>query len=405
MKRIVLLILGVFIFSITPFAQEKVEGTEVKKEENKKLEIKPYGFIKGDMIYTTKGVNSFGADNLSAPQVANGIDRATTGLTAQHTRLGVKSTVGDKIKVGGLVEIDFYGGAFDANIKPRLRLAYASIATGGFEAKMGQQWDLFSPNNANTNNTNGNLWYAGNRGFRRSQLQLSYTIANDKFSPMVQFSVGETSKEDAGLGKDNLSGMPMIQGRISGKIMKKYVIGISFVSGKYLEKKGTIIALDTLKKDFKFSTTGIGVDFNLPFHKYFSLLGEFNTGTNLNNANLFSVAGNHSWGFSGGNVVQNDKKSMGYWLNATSNITDWFGVVVGYGLDKNTSSKYVTNNIEKNSVLYLDFVFPIKHGFSVALEVQNIKTTVVNTTDANGKILTTKDLDANVINLSAKVTF
>ena len=57
-------------------------------------------------------------------------------------------------------------------------LHYASVIHGGFEARMGQMWDIFSPNNANTNNTNGNMWYAGNRGFRRAQLYLGYKGKN-----------------------------------------------------------------------------------------------------------------------------------------------------------------------------------------------------------------------------------
>lgn len=394
-KNLFVLGLSLLISSQSMFSQEKIEEKVAEKEKNLKLEIKPYGFIKGDMVYSTGGVTSFGAASLAAPQVATGDDRAVMGFTAQHTRLGVKSTVGEKVKVGGLVEIDFFGNSFDANTKPRLRLGYASIATAGFEARMGQQWDLFSPNNANTNNTNGNMWYAGNLGFRRTQLQLSYTIANDKIAPMIQFSLGETTREEAGLGKDNFAGMPMIQARLSGKIMKKYIVGVSFVNGSYLEKEGTIVGAETLASDFKFSTSGIGVDFNLPFHKLFSLVGEFNTGTNLNNANLFSVAGSHSWSLIGGVVTEYNKKSMGYWVNATSNITDWFTFVLGYGADKNTTENLAIGTVEANTVIYTHFNFPIKHGFSVALELENINTSV-------------KDADsrkANVISLAGKVAF
>ncbi|OFX25650.1 MAG: hypothetical protein A2041_03165 [Bacteroidetes bacterium GWA2_31_9b] len=412
-KSLLFMALGLIMFSQVSFSQENVEN---KKEENKKIELKPYGFVKGDMVYSNASVTSFGASNLGAPQIVSstGNDQSALGFTAQHTRFGLKGSVGEKIKAGGVIELDFYGGAFDANIKPRIRLAYASVTAGGFEARMGQQWDIFSPNNANTNNTNANMWYAGNRGFRRAQLQLSYKISNKVFAPMVQVSLAEATKEESGLGKDNISGMPMFQARVSGKIMEKYEIGLSYVNATYTELENTIEATsntttnpikDTLKSDFNFKTSGIGVDFNLPFHKYFSLLGEFNTGKNLNDANLFNIAGNHSWKIVGGDVVKNDKKSMGLWFNATSNITSWLNVVVGYGCDKNTSDDLVEGNIARNRVVYGDLVFPIKHGFSFALEYQYITTNKITVLDTDGDIAHTDRFTAGIINLSAKITF
>ena len=131
--------------------------------------LKPYGFVKGDMVYATAGVKSFGWTSLSSAQQATDYENPAIGFTAMHTRFGLKGVKGDDIKVGGRIELDFFGGSFDANIKPRIRLAYASVAKGNLELRFGQQWDLFSPVNASTNNTNGNMWYAGNRGFRRGQ--------------------------------------------------------------------------------------------------------------------------------------------------------------------------------------------------------------------------------------------
>ena len=407
----------VMALPLCAFAQEK------PKEENKNLELKPYGFVKGDMVYSTAGVYSWGNSalcNLSAPQFASGKDTAALGFTAQHTRFGLKGTVGEKTKAGGLIELDFYGGPFDANVRPRIRLAYSSIINGGFEARMGQMWDIFSPNNANTNNTNGNMWYAGNRGFRRAQLYLSYKgKMGEKLLPMIQATFGETAKEDyingPQLGADNQAILPMIQARLSAKYEAKekvfYELGFSYVMAGYTERKGVIEAAgtvkDTLKSDLDLKTSGICVDFSMPFHKYFSILGEFNTGTNLNNANLFNVAGNYSWKIDDSTkaVTASDKISMGFWLNATSKISDHFQVVIGYGMDKNNTEKMSVNAIEGNTVIYGDLVFPIKHGFSVALEFQNIKTTVATKVDANSKVTDRKDYSANIINLSAKVVF
>lgn len=398
-KVLVFLILGIMISMQASIAQE------TEKEANKKLQLTPYGFIKGDMFYATDGVYSWGnpANNyITTPQFASGVEESAISFTAQHTRLGLKGVTGEKIKVGGLLEIDFYNGPSDANLKPRIRLGYASVAKDGFEARFGQQWDLFSANNANTVNTNGNMWFAGNMGFRRAQIQLSYTTTTDFVDPMIQVSLGEGAREEAGLGKDNLSGTPMIQARLSGKFDSKYVVGLSFATASFKELKGNAGLAD----DHTFNTSGIGLDFNLPFDKYFSLLGEFNTGKNLNNANLFSAAGNYYFSVDEtGKPVDFDRKSMGFWLNATSNVTDWMTVVLGYGMDKNNSDEFSIGAVEQNSVIYGDFIFPVKHGFSLTLEIQNLATKMVDGVNDKSEITSSKDNKATVIALSGKVNF
>lgn len=347
-------------------------------------EGKIYGFFQGNMIYSTNSVYSWGNPAncyLSSPQLAihDSAGYPAIGFTAQHTRLGYDIKKGDKVKVGGKLEIDFYGGAHDANVKPRIRLGYASVAKGGFEARFGQQWDLFSPHFATTNNTNGNMWYAGNMGFRRAQLQLIYKIENDKIAPKIELSAGETSKEETGLGVDNLSGMPMLQGRLSAKINKKFDIGFYFMSASFRPDP------DTTSKDYKAS--GFGCDILLPLHDYFSLKAEYNSGTNCNNANLFTVAGN--------GAKDADKKNMGIWLNVTSKLHEHFQLVIGYGMDKNDTKDLADGKIESNTVMYGDLIFPISDGYSIALEVQNINT----------KIKGGKNNIATVINLAGKVTF
>lgn len=402
-KRSSLIICMIFSLTLQPFLmQGSSQGTG---EPSKKLVLSPYGFLKGDMIYSSAEVNSFGIVSLGAPQLATGTDRSALGFTAQHTRLGLRGSVGETVKAGGLVEIDFFSNAFDANGKPRIRLAYASIGKGGFEARFGQQWDLFSPNNANTNNTNGNMWFAGNRGFRRTQIQLSYKLPGDMISPMLQVSAGETCREEAGLGKDNLSGIPMLQARLSGTISSKYIVGVSVVSGTYLEKRGTIVIGGILDEDFTFNTSGVCLDFNLPLHDYLSITGEVNAGTNLNNANLFSVSGNFSWLISAGEVVKYARKSMGVWVNATSKLSDHVHLIVGYGLDKNTSVLIPLNDTEKNRVAYGNITIPINHGFALSLELMNINTVKVAGLDMDNNITSRHSWKANVISLAGKITF
>jgi hypothetical protein len=346
------------------------------------LGLTPYGFVKGDMVYATKGVLSFNNANLSAPQIASGVDNAALGFTAQHTRFGLKGSVGEDVKVGGKIELDFYGGGFNSNVNPRIRLAYAWMAMNNFEVRFGQQWDIFSPNNAATNNTNGNMWYAGNRGFRRGQIQFIYKMAMEGLNPKMQLSIGEAAKEAAGLGADNNAAMPMVQGRLSAKLMDKHVVGVYFVYAKFSPDPDT--------SDYDYNASGFGLDFNLPFNKMLALKGEVNMGTNLNNCNLFNIAGSHS-----NFIKDDDRKSLGLWLNAIVKPSDKLHAVLGFGMDKNQTDDLAAGNIEQNMVVYGDLIFPFEHGFSIAAELQSITTSI-------------KDGDDNsalIFNVSGKVTF
>ena len=129
-----------------------------------KPKFEPFGFVKGDMYYTIGQVKSWNTYSLTSASIATGVDSNAIGLTAQHTRFGLKGSAktGD-ISMGGLIELDFFVIAANANAKPRMRLAYAWCKPlAGLEIRAGQQWDLFSPLNPTTNNTNANLWYDGN---------------------------------------------------------------------------------------------------------------------------------------------------------------------------------------------------------------------------------------------------
>ena len=202
------------------------------------------------------------------------------------------------------------------------------------------------------------MWYAGNRGFRRAQIQLIYDIAPAK----IQLSIGETTKEPAGLGADNKSCIPMIQGRVSAKLADKYVVGAYFMCASFRP--------DTDNTDLDFNASGAGVDFNLPLHKYLALKGEVNMGKNLNNCNLFNIAGSNS--------DNTDRNSLGIWMNATSKISDKFHVVAGYGMDVNQTDNLSGGAVENNIVIYGDLIFPMTNGFSIAMEFQSINTALKN---------------------------
>jgi len=344
-----------------------------------KPQLKPYGFIKGDMYISTGGVNSWFSKNPTATTRANGEDTTVLAFSAAHSRFGLAGSANVKdVTIGGKVELDFFSANSNtnANANPRLRQAYAWVMPiKGLDIRIGQQWDIFSPLNPSTNNTNANLWYCGNYGFRRPMFQARYTIPIEAVSPSFYLSVGEGAKEsDTLAGQDNLSLMPLIQGRAGLALQNKMAFGFSFLTGQWGEDKD-------------FSTWGINVDVNLPFHKLFALKGEFGTGSNLNNANIWNIAG------SGGDG--DERTVLGVWANIISKPLDALNFVVGFGVENNTTEDLADGETEQNMTVYGDIIIPIADHFSFTLEYQQIMTSVKGV----------DDYSAGVIDISGKVIF
>ncbi|MDZ7336656.1 MAG: hypothetical protein ONB32_16005, partial [candidate division KSB1 bacterium] len=167
-------------------------------------------------------------------------------------------------------------------------------------------------------------------------------------------------KEGEALGADNKATFPMIQGRLSSKFMNKHTLGVYFVYAKYDP--------DPDLNDDEYNTSGFGVDFDFPFSAMLALKGEINMGTNLNNANLFTPAGN--------GAAKDDRKSMGFWINAISKPSTSVNFVLGFGSDKNQTDNLANGATESNSTIYGDIIFPFGNGFSIALEAQHISTKI-----------------------------
>jgi len=342
---------------------------------------------------------AFGSNTIVSPASATGLEEEEVpylSFTAQHSRVGLKGTAEVKgVKVGGTVEVDFFSNKNNFNTNPRLRQAYAQcIPVEGLDIRVGQQWDVFSPLNPTTNNTNANMWYTGNYGFRRPQLRLGYTIPLEGVKPGIDVCVAEGAKEgDAGPGADNLAEVPQFQGRLFVGFLDGYAIGASGLYGMFNDERDV-------------ATWGFAADVNLPIHALFALKGEFAMGQNLNNSNVFSIAGSGSKG--------DKRKSLGFWVNAISKPVDFFNIVVGYGMEKNTTEDlgdYVTSDyipIESNMAFYSDLVFPIGKYFSLSVEYELLITQLTEEGMA-GAIFEMLDkeskLKAHVIDFAGKIVF
>lgn len=348
-------------------------------EKKVKLSLKPYGFLKGDMYYASgEGALSWNSQHITCASLASDTGGTGIAFTAQHSRFGLNGSIMVKnIEVGGKLELDFFVVAADANAKPRMRQAFAWVKPlQGLDIRIGQQWDLFSPLNPATNNTNANLWYTGNYGFRRPQFQLRYTAPIDVVKPGIQLSIGEATKEATGsktIGEDNLAGQPMYQGRVNVVLPLKIDIG---VSGAYAP----------FGSDLRTAMWGISADANLPLHKFIALKGEFAYGSNLNNANIFTIGGS-------GGIGKNAVNTNGVWLNVISKPVKFLNVIGGYGVE-NVRRVQNPDNPISNTTFFGDLVLILGEYFSFTVEGQRIIT-------AWGG----DDATVNVLDVSGKVTF
>ena len=76
----------------------------------------------------------------------------------------------------------------------------------------------------------------------------------------------------------------------------------------------------------------------------------------------------------GSGSKNNERKSTGLWFNIVTYPLDRINLVAGFGTDRNQSDVISDGEIKQNTSFYGDFIFPIAHGFSLALEMENIST-------------------------------
>lgn len=349
------------------------------------LDMKPYGFIKADMYYVTDGALSYFTPALTSVSVASDTGGDGLSFTSQHTRVGLKGTVRtEQVEIGGLIELDFFSIRAAVSVRPRMRLAYLWIVpVTGLDIRLGQQWDVFSPLNPVTNNTNANLWYNGNYGFRRTQFQVRCTPPLTRFRPSIQVSAGEAaSDDDVFLGRDNLSGQPMWQGRVSIAALNRLDIGFSAVYAVFGESGATDV-------------WGLCTDAVLPVHElggrrdgipeWLLLMGEFAYGSNLNDANLFTTVSRTQIG--------REVRTNGFWVNAISKPFMHLHFAAGLARE-NILTSVPPGVIENNTTWYADVIVPVRSYLSFIVEFQQIytdredrQTASTNVFDISGRLV------------------
>jgi hypothetical protein len=250
-----------------------------------KFAITLTGFLKTDFLWNNARLNS-----TSAPRFAAQDDHDDDQFTAtvQHSRIIAKITgpaIGEG-RIRGHVETDLFN-LFDTtdlnfnNNQLRLRQLYVALDHPTWRLLLGQAWDLFSPLNVATLNTNGNYWFGGNAGFRRPQIQIRkrFDLA-DGHSITPAFSVNSNigvtvTDDDRVLNSGRDAGIPVLEGSLvygfDGFDAGKILVGASGLWGQE--------DVDGVKSNL--DQWGIAGHVVLPLTSWLTLKGEIQHGENL----------------------------------------------------------------------------------------------------------------------------
>jgi hypothetical protein len=151
------------------------------------LKLKPYGFLRLDVIYDDSRMNNsqFAFWVLSEDPSQNPENDNRLTIHPRLTRIGMNVgpyALGETASIKGQVEIDFQNGGRESRQIMRMRTGFLSLSAGGLELLAGQASDLISPLLPAANN-DGVMWNAGNLGDRRPQVRLTYapSAARGKF--------------------------------------------------------------------------------------------------------------------------------------------------------------------------------------------------------------------------------
>jgi hypothetical protein len=318
-----------------------------------------YGYLKFDALYEN-GKSSHGNFAIWAadPKGNDGLFHAT----ANQTRLGFKIkgiSFGD-FKVTGQLEIDFYGGNAENKAYNYMRHAFLKISDGSFSVIAGQYWDIINPLNPFTLNYPV-LWGAGNMGYRRAQLSFRKDFKSDKSTISVQAGIFRNiaSDYDGDGVKDGVaSGLPMLQGRLSGKFSLGDKTSLQLgLSGHYAKSKG----------DLEFTSNSMNVDFLLVLSPKVKIIAEYFSGKNLG-VFLGGIAQSV-------NTVDGiEVETKGFYVNLQYNLSKKSTFGIGYGMDDPDDDTLSTGGRAKNTSIFGNLLFKLSSSIKVGFELSNFTT-------------------------------
>lgn len=348
-------------------AENKAAPAQEAPKASEGFSVKSYGYIKLDASYNDSRVTNGNFVTFVPGEGAVGNDDSLN-ITARQSRLGLDITAPDYngFKTKGKVEVDFYGdgsASHENKAEPMLRQAYLETTRGGMSILAGQSSDVISPlNPLSLNYTVG--WGAGNIGYRRAQLRLSYNKSFDEFTGLLTQialarSTGLTNEDLDGGGQNDGddAGFPTIQGRLAlttkGFAGRKNVIGISGHFGREeADWAGAETDLDSWSGN---------IDFVIPLSERFTLSGEAFTGENLDDYFGGILQGVNT-------TTRNEISTTGMWSQLNFTYNKKWQYNAGLGIDNPDTDDINVTNRDKNSYYFLNAMFKALPMLTIGFE-------------------------------------
>ncbi len=329
--------------------------------------FKPYGYIKLDAAYNDSNVTN-GNYIIYVPGEGAVKNDDEFNMTARQTRIGLSVTAPEYNgwKTTGKVEIDFYGdgsSAHETKAEPMMRHAFMETGKDGLSFIAGQTWDVISPLNPSTLNYPVG-WGAGNIGYRRPQVRMSYNRPLDDYTSfLTQIAISRTTgltNEDLDGGGQNDgddSGFPTIQARVaySTKIFtdKNTVIGFS---GHYGSEEADWAGVET-----DHSSWSANIDFVIPLPDRFTVSGEVFAGENLDDYFGGAIQGVNT-------ATRNEISTIGMWMQLNFSLDKDLQYNAGFGFDNPENDDLNNGNRAKNSFYYINTMYKVLPNLTLGFE-------------------------------------
>lgn len=363
------------------------------------FKFKPYGFVKLDAAYDDSRIYpSSGNFALYVPseQTLHKNDNGFS-MTGRQTQVGLYILAPETYSwtAKGRLEIDFYGDGTQHENKANvlLRHAMVELTKGNFGIIAGQTNDLISPLTPNTlNYTVG--WAAGNIGYRRPQLRVTYTHPfNEKNKLIGAVAIARTKgtiNEDFDIDSKNDGedvGYPTVQGRIAYATQlfagKDSVFGISGHYGKEEIDWGLINPALHQKRMKSWSFNG---DFEVPLTSCLSFKGEGFVGYNLDDyfGGILQGINNTTTAKQFASII----KSIGGWTQLTYQHNKW-KYNVGGGIDDPRNDQLSTGMRSRNTFYFGNLYYNLIPPVNLCVEYSRWETDYIRKADGiNNRIQT-----------------
>ncbi len=364
----------------------KVE--QLEKEVSKPVVVsngftfKPYGYIKLDASYDDSRTN-YGNFVIYVPNESAYKNDNEFNMTARQTRVGMYLLAPDYVgwKAKGRIEIDFYGDGsqrHENKPEPMLRHAYLDLFRGNVAVIAGQTSDVISPLVPETLNYTV-AWGAGNIGYRRPQLRLTYTRPFDATSTLTMALAAARStgtiNEDLDLDTENDgedAGFPTIQGRLglSTRLFteRNSVFGFSGHWGKEEIDWGNVIPRGRQVRVKSWSMNG---DLVFPLSPCMELTGEAFLGYNLDDYFGGILQGVDP-------ITREPIKDVGGWAQLSYKPNDQWKYNLGFGIDDPHNSDLSNGMRARNTVIFANVLFTLISPVTLGLEYSYWDTEYIN---------------------------